>query len=109
MIVVAIIGILAAIAQSFYGQYVAKVQATRAVVEAASLKMPIELCLTNGDLKVGEDCILPTLFSHVFRNDQLQVTNPLILETKITGVLGEGSSTALVGRKIVWQRDATGN
>src|SRR4051812_7636201 len=53
MIVVAIIGILAAIAIPQYQTYVAKSQVTRAVGEASAGKTMVEDCLNNGQLTVG--------------------------------------------------------
>lgn len=49
MIVIAIIGILAAIAIPAYQNYITESQVTRAYGELASLKTPIDLCLTQND------------------------------------------------------------
>jgi len=54
MIVVAIIGILAAIAIPAYQSYIAKSQMTRGYAELSALKANIESCLSNGELAVGE-------------------------------------------------------
>jgi type IV pilus assembly protein PilA len=48
MIVVAIIGILAAIAIPQYQTYIAKSQVTRAMGEAAGVKTAVELCILEG-------------------------------------------------------------
>jgi type IV pilus assembly protein PilA len=53
MIVVAIIGILAAIAIPQYQQYVAKSAATRTMEESATLKGIVEMCLLEGRSTVG--------------------------------------------------------
>jgi type IV pilus assembly protein PilA len=53
MIVVAIIGILAAIALPQYQTYVAKSQITRVIGEAGALKPVIDLCIADGRLTVG--------------------------------------------------------
>ena len=53
MIVVAIIGILAAIAIPQYQTYVAKSQVTRAMGEAGALKTAAETCITDGKTVVG--------------------------------------------------------
>ncbi|MBD9664597.1 pilin [Variovorax sp. VRV01] len=53
MIVVAIIGILAAIAIPQYQTYVAKSQFTRAMGEAGSLKTAVDTCLLDGKTVVG--------------------------------------------------------
>ena len=53
MIVVAIIGILAAIAIPQYQTYVAKSQLNRGLAEAGALKANVEDCIINGRLNVG--------------------------------------------------------
>jgi type IV pilus assembly protein PilA len=53
MIVVAIIGILAAIAIPQYQTYVGKSQVQRAVAEAGAIKTAIETCILEGKLTVG--------------------------------------------------------
>jgi type IV pilus assembly protein PilA len=53
MVVVAIIGILAAIAIPQYQQYVAKSAATRTMEESATLKSIVEMCLLEGRATVG--------------------------------------------------------
>jgi type IV pilus assembly protein PilA len=53
MIVVAIIGILAAIAIPQYQDYIARAQVTRVMGESASLKTSLEDCILNGRLVVG--------------------------------------------------------
>lgn len=51
MIVVAIIGILAAVALPQYQTYVAKSQVARVVTEAGALKTVIEACVLDGQVK----------------------------------------------------------
>lgn len=53
MIVVAIIGILAAIAIPQYQNYIAKSQVSRAVAELGSIKTAYEDCLNNGQTIAG--------------------------------------------------------
>lgn len=53
MIVVAIIGILAAIALPQYQTYIAKSQVTRAMGEAASMKTAVETCILDGKTTLG--------------------------------------------------------
>lgn len=57
MIVVAIIGILAAVAIPQYQNYIAKSQVSRAVAELGALKTAYEACLNDGQTAVG-DCDL---------------------------------------------------
>lgn len=53
MIVVAIIGILAAVALPSYQTYAAKSQSSRVMAEAAGLRALIETCINEGALDVG--------------------------------------------------------
>ncbi|MEZ1575162.1 pilin, partial [Pseudomonas aeruginosa] len=53
MIVVAIIGILAAIAIPQYQNYVSRSQVSRVMAEAGSLKTAVEACLQDGRTAVG--------------------------------------------------------
>jgi type IV pilus assembly protein PilA len=53
MIVVAIIGILAAIAIPQYQTYIAKTQVTRVIGELGGVKTAIELCILEGRTTVG--------------------------------------------------------
>ena len=53
MIVVAIIGILAAIAIPQYQNYIAKSQVSRAVAELGAIKTAFEDCLNNGKITAG--------------------------------------------------------
>jgi type IV pilus assembly protein PilA len=54
MIVVAIVGVLAAIAIPQYQTYVFRSQVQRVVGEAGSLKPAVELCLVNSRTSVGD-------------------------------------------------------
>ena len=56
MIVVAIIGILAAIAIPQYQNYIAKSQVSRVMAETGSLKTVLETCINDG--KAAADCEL---------------------------------------------------
>jgi type IV pilus assembly protein PilA len=61
MIVVAIIGILAAIAIPQYQTYIAKSQVTRVMSEASYVKSVVELCVSEGKTPMGAgttDCNL---------------------------------------------------
>ena len=53
MIVVAIIGILAAIALPQYQTYIAKSQVSRAMGEAGSIKTAVETCILDGKTALG--------------------------------------------------------
>ena len=71
MIVVAIIGILAAVAIPQYQNYVIKSQVTRAIAEASDLKTAVETCIDNGQLTVGNaagDCVSPATASSILQS-----------------------------------------
>ena len=53
MIVVAIIGILAAVALPQYQTYVAKSQVARAMGEAGAIKTAVETCILDGKTSIG--------------------------------------------------------
>ncbi|WP_165010487.1 pilin [Neisseria yangbaofengii] len=55
MIVVAIIGILAAIALPMYQNYIARSQVSRVMGESGNLKTVAETCVLDGKLTVGKD------------------------------------------------------
>ena len=68
MIVVAIIGILAAVGLPAYQDYIAKSQVTRAVAEAGALKVKIDTCLSEGK-NVIAPAAGPTLATHCSLSD----------------------------------------
>lgn len=125
MIVVAIIGILAAIAVVQYQAYVIKSQVTRAVAEAADLKVIVENCIDNGQLMIGiksGDCILSTTGSTILFGaaqngninlpagtgaPQVLLAVPPIAST-ITASFGNSASGVLNGASVVWTRDQYG-
>lgn len=57
MIVVAIVGLLAAIAIPQYQLYVFRSQVQRVVGESGAIKAAVEICLLNGKTKVGDPAI----------------------------------------------------
>lgn len=125
MIVVAIIGILAAIAIPQYQTYVAKSQVSRAVSETGALKTAAETCLLDGvalaacDLGATGSTIL-TGASTGGLNGTNGVTSgqtgvPVVVlsttadgDSTITGSLGNSAAVALASATVVWTRDNTG-
>ena len=126
MIVVAIIGILAAVAIPQYQTYVAKSQVTRAVAETAAVKTAAETCLLDGKVAVGVattagNCDPQTTASNILTGaTQVGATLPtgtgvpvVVLSSSaastITGTLGGSAAAVLAGNTVVWTRDlATG-
>ena len=133
MIVVAIIGILAAIALPQYQTYVTKSQVSRVMEETGNYKTAVESCTLDGriggtvssNIPVGgaqdaTECNLDATASTLIIGaaqgqgaavvagtgyPQAVVTAAL---TTITSSLGNGASAALAGSTLVWTRSATG-
>lgn len=124
MIVVAIIGILAAIAIPQYQNYIAKSQVTRAVAELGALKTAVEACLNDGQTAAGA-CNLGFTGSGVISLSAPAVlaaktaptgavTNAAILTSgaTIAGTFAGDASTALkdgTAATITWTRSDQGN
>ncbi|WP_180105663.1 MULTISPECIES: pilin [unclassified Acinetobacter] len=121
MIVVAIIGILAAIAIPQYQNYVTKSQVTRAIGELGNYKTIVDLCLTD-----SKECTFTITESSLFKQGDtptapatvpttqgsLTTTGMLITfnradgNSTIQGKFGKGASGALSTKTITWSRAA---
>lgn len=124
MIVVAIIGILAAIAIPQYQNYIAKSQVSRAVAELGSIKTAFEDCLNNGKTVVGA-CDLGYTGSSIMSltapavttagtAPTTAVTNTVALTSTgtIAGTFAGSASTALTdntAKTVTWTRSALGS
>ncbi|MDC4010622.1 pilin [Acinetobacter baumannii] len=125
MIVVAIIGILAAIAIPQYQTYIAKSQVSRAVSESGSLKTVIEDCLNNGKTTVGEaagECAIGATGSNILdgaaqSGETLAAGTGVPLVTlantgaaTIVATFGNSASTALKSTPttVTWTRTTDG-
>lgn len=114
MIVVAIIGILAAIAIPQYQNYIAKSQVTRAVAETGAIKTVYETCLNDGK-GAAAACDLGWTESNL-----ITLTTPapeagknktaLALDGKIVGTFkADGASAALGTGTVTWTRTNNGS
>lgn len=123
MIVVAIIGILAAIAIPQYQIYIGKTQATRVINEVGQLRLTVEECLQTGRTVIGlntDECDPRASVSNlVVGGSQVgvvlpnntgvaQMTNPLTLTTSITAIVSNQVNPKLAGKKIEWLRTSSG-
>ncbi|WP_414559533.1 pilin [Psychrobacter aquimaris] len=123
MIVVTIIGILAAIAIPQYQIYVGKTQATRVINELGQLRLSVEECLQTGKTVIGVDtdeCDPRTTASNfIVGSSQIgvvlpsnmgvaQMTSPLTLTTSITAIVSTQVTPTIVGKKIEWLRTSNG-
>ena len=131
MIVVAIIGILAAIAIPQYQTYVIKTQVTRAMGEAGAVKTAVETCIVEGKLVVpnaaatATECDPQATASSILagapQSGAPVVANagyprvgtpiPNTGEAVITATFGAGASNVLTGGPftVVWNRNAAGS
>lgn len=106
MIVVAIIGILAAVAIPQYQDYTSKASVSRAVGELASLKTAVEVEILMGNKSIDADSI-----GYVKSN----LTTGSLKELKVVkGVatlsveLGDKASPSITGAIIIYTRDKKG-
>ena len=108
MIVVAIIGILAAIAIPQYQNYIAKSQVSRVMSETGSLRTSVETCMMDGT--VGT-CDLGWTKSNLLGEDGAIETNQDGLTVTVTGntalilaEFGGNAATTLDGKALSWAR-----
>ena len=122
MIVIAIIGILAAIAIPQYQTYTAKSQVTRAVSEAAGLKTALDTCILDG--KATAACDFGATGSNILTAQStggLNGANGAVAnkagvpvasignattDSTITATLGFSAAPAVAGKTVVWTRNA---
>ena len=123
MIVVAIIGILAAIAIPQYQTYTAKSQVTRAVSEAAGLKTALDTCILEG--KATAACDFGATGSNILTAQTtggLNGTNGVTADkvgvpaavigadadtnSTITATLGFTAAPAIATKTVIWTRNA---
>ena len=119
MIVVAIIGILAAIAVPQYQNYIIKTQVTRGLGEAAAIKTSMLTCLAESRLVLGSavgQCDPQATGSSILDSAGAgdagyvppagtgvpRITNLPAGEPIITATFGNGAFSALTGAQIIW-------
>ena len=114
MIVVAIIGILAAIAIPQYQNYIAKSQVSRGMAEMGAMKTAYEDCLNNGKL-LTKTCDMGFTASNIIAQTTPGIeadgtnTGALTATGKIVGTFGNNAATALATKTLTWERDANGS
>jgi type IV pilus assembly protein PilA len=131
MIVVAIIGILAAIAIPQYQTYIAKTQVTRVIGELGSVKTAVELCILDGKNNLGNtlpaDCdpgATPSNVQAAAGNSCYTagsvpcaaagkgwptVSPALPVNSTITTTFGNNASKDLLAKFVTWTRAADGS
>ncbi len=129
MIVVAIIGILAAVAIPQYQTYVAKSQFSRVMGESGALRTALEACILEGRTAIGTgatDCdpgatgsnllvtggnSAPGITTLPTGTGVPTVTAPLTATSTIVATFGNNAAAALQtagSNTLTWTRDATG-
>ncbi|TLX57420.1 prepilin-type cleavage/methylation domain-containing protein [Stutzerimonas nosocomialis] len=111
MIVVAIIGILAAIAIPQYQNYVSKSQVSRVMSETGSLRTPAETCILDGKTTIGTgagECQIGDTDSNLLNNSR-PVIDLASTPATITATFGGNASTAIATQTLTWSRDADGS
>ncbi|WP_416347301.1 pilin [Denitromonas sp.] len=124
MVVVSVIGILAAISIPLYQTYVARAQVNRVVMESGAAKAAVEECLAIGRLTVGlgagqcdpgfSGSNLVSGVSQVglvlpARTGVPTVSSPLTATPNIVAVLGNDVMSLLSGGVVTWARSADGS
>ncbi|MBO1531889.1 pilin [Psychrobacter sp. F1192] len=127
MIVVAIIGILAAIAIPQYQNYIAKSQVSRVMGETSSIKTAVEDCVLSGKVSSGtaaaDACTADDLgltASNIQAGDASTAAavggsagKPSVLinstgTASIIATFGQNAAANLKTQKLAWQRDVKG-
>ena len=124
MIVIAIIGILAAIAIPQYQNYIARSQVTRAMSESGSLKTVVETCMLESKTVLGQDhgeCQLGATGSNILDGGiqdkgsaippktgvpQVTITGST---AKVEAKFGNRAATILIGKTVTWTRNSAGS
>ncbi len=123
MIVIAIIGILAAIAIPQYQNYIAKSQVSRVVSETGAMKTAIETCLLDGE--TAANCNIGWTKSNLLAADDTASTESTAAATlqgglnigypadstanaTITGTFGDNAAQILSGSAVEWTRTPAG-
>ncbi|MBD3655335.1 MAG: pilin [Marinobacter sp.] len=116
MIVVAIIGILAAVAIPQYQNYVSKSQVTRVMQETGAMKTVIETCLLDGLTAAGE-CDLGWTTSNLIGATQYDPQDGLVIllavdnteTSSIEATFGGNASAAIATETLTWTRATDGS
>ena len=125
MIVIAIIGILAAIALPMYQNYIARSQVTRVMGESGNLKTVVETCMLDGKTTPGSasgNCVIGATGSNILtgaaQSGETLATGTGVPQVAITGnaatitaTFGNNAAQVLkegTAKKVTWTRDTSG-
>lgn len=127
MIVVTIIGIIAAIAIPQYQNYIIRTQIKRVMHESGTVRGHIEICINNGRNNLGglpSQCNPEAVTSSMLNaglgntgynsNNSVRTgtpvaSNPLTLNTTVTVTFGNQASANITGQTLTWTRDNNGS
>lgn len=124
MIVVAIIGILAAIAIPQYQTYTAKSQVSRVMSESGQLRTAIESCINDGRLVIGAgggQCDPGATGSNLLTGGKMVVgtlptgtgvpviASPLTTTSTIVSTFGNNAAASVATKTLTWTRAADGS
>jgi|SRR5699024_2186502 len=120
MIVVAIIGILAAVAIPQYQNYISKSQVSRVMGETGSLRTVAETCLmdgitgtSNADGAAIEHATAGKCELGVTKSNLMETSYPKVVLAKdkstIEATFGQNASAAIDGKKLTWTRNDSGS
>ena len=116
MIVIAIIGILAAIAIPQYQNYIAKSQVSRVMAETGAMKTAVETCLLDGVAE--DDCTYGWTNSNLIAGAkalQGSETSGMVATfgtaatpTTLVATFGQNAAQTLKDKKLTWSRSTSG-
>ncbi|CAG9178031.1 pilin [Cupriavidus pampae] len=117
MIVVAIIGILAAIAIPQYQAYVAKSQVNRVIGETSALRTAAETCLNEGRTVAvnaapgaANECNMGRTYSSLMSDaNNYPVVDLAADSATIIGTLGNTAAASVTGAIVTWTRSPQGS
>ena len=111
MIVVAIIGILAAVAIPQYQNYVSKSQVSRVMGEVGALRTVVETCLMEG--KDDSACEFgwssSNLLGETLQSGLVATINTTANTASLAATFGNNASAAIATKKLTWTRADTGS
>ena len=110
MIVVAVIGVLAAIALPQYQTYVAKSQVTRVMAETAAIRPALEMCSAEG--VTGANCSHGWTHSNLLGDAEFNIQGPNLViylsswhgVTYLRATFGGNAASVIQGKKLAWHR-----